>query len=38
MSVSLMVSFWSSRHSHLLLCNCLVLSLFVLCGKKEVKE
>ena len=35
MSISLMVSFWASRHFHLLLCNCLVLSLFIFCGKSN---
>ena len=35
MSISLMVSFGLPRHFHLLLCNCLVLSLFVFCGKSN---
>ena len=36
MSISLMVSFFGlPRHFHLLLCNCLVLSLFVFCGKSN---
>ena len=32
MSISLMVSFF---HFHLLLCNCLILSLIVFCGKSN---
>ena len=35
MSISLMVPFGLPRHFHLLLCNCLVLSLFVFCGKSN---
>ena len=35
MSISLMVSFGLPRHFHLLLCNCLVFSLFVFCGKSN---
>ena len=37
MSISLMVSFnfGLPRHFHLLLCNCLVLSFFVFCGKSK---
>ena len=35
MSISLIVSFWLPRHFHLLLRNCLVLSLFVFCGKSN---
>ena len=35
MSISLMVSFGLPRHIHLLLCNCLVLLLFVFSGKSN---
>ena len=35
MSLSLMVSFGLPRQFHLLLCNCLVLSLFIFCGKSN---
>ena len=35
MSISLMVSFWASSPLHLLLCNCLVLLLFIFCGKSN---
>ena len=33
--IRLMVSFGLPRHFHFLLCNCLVLSLLVFCGKRN---
>ena len=37
MSIRPMVSFGLPNHFHLLLCNCLALSVVVFCGKFQVK-